>query len=572
MNAYVRVFTRAAITGLLSAVAAAGAADVPAAATQHADTTPPLLKVLIAPGAMSPSAGQGTVDVTLQVPRMNVAAGAAAMSLDVMVPGQPGPQAVTDVSLSDAHGVVPLTSRMDGAEQWIAGRTVKGDAVVHYRLPLQNVIPISGGPPTNLRIDGDGFSGVGGALIMQPKVSGSYAVAIDWDLSAMGAGAEGVSSFGDGNVRLGPAPVKRLNETVFMAGHVQREPAQPTGAFSAVWLGDPGFDPHAAMHWTSRLHVFMSEFFREKTEPPYRVFLRYNPMNAGGGAALYHSFIATYGTGVTGENLKAILGHEMTHTFTANQLGNWYNEGTAVFYEALLPWRAHLFTTDEYLHDVNLTASRYYTNKLRATPEDQVQPHFWEDTRIRVLPYDRGAMYFAVLDGKVRRASAGKRSIDDLIRDMNERMRAGQPMTEAAWLDLLQRSLGPDGAALHRSMMKGGLMLPESDAFGPCFRRVVRQIPAFELGFDSKSLVGPHKVIKGLMPDSQAAKAGLRDGDVVTYAVSLDAVQADVSRTLTLNATREGKPYPITYLPRGEPVDAYQWERIANVPDSSCQR
>jgi len=101
---------------------------------------------------------------------------------------------------------------------------------------------------------------------------------------------------------------------------------------------------------------------------------------------------------------------------------------------------------------------------------------------------------------------------------------------------------------------------------------VMRQIPGFELGFDSKSLVGPHKVIKGLIPDSQAAKAGLRDGDVVTYAVSLDAVQADVNRTLTLNATRDGKTYPITYLPRGEPVDAYQWERIANVPDSSCQR
>jgi len=560
-----RVFTRAAITGLLSAVAAlAAAAD--------AAKTAPLLKVLIAPGSMSQSTGQGTVDVTLQVPGMNVAAGAPAMSLDVMVPGQPGPQSVTDVSLSDSQGDVPLSSRMPGPEQWIAGRAVKGDAVIHYRLPLENVTPISGGPPTNLRIDGDGFSGIGSALIMQPKVSGSYAVAIDWDLAAMGRGAEGVSSFGDGNIRLEPGPVKRLKETVFMAGHVQREPIKPAGAFSAVWLGDPGFDPHPAMQWTARLHSFMSEFFREKTEPPYRVFLRYNPMNAGGGAALYHSFIATYGTGVTGENLKAILGHEMTHTFTANELGNWYNEGTAVFYEALLPWRAHLFTTDDYLRDVNLTASRYYTNKLRNTPEDQVQPHFWEDTRIRVLPYDRGAMYFAVLDGKVRRASGGKRSIDDLIRDMNERMRTGQPINEAAWLDLLRRSLGPDGVAIHRAMLRGGLMLPDSDGFGPCFRRVMRQIPGFELGFDSKSLVGPHKVIKGLIPDSQAAKAGLRDGDVVTYAVSLDAVQADVNRTLTLNATRDGKTYPITYLPRGEPVDAYQWERIANVPDSSCQR
>jgi predicted metalloprotease with PDZ domain len=568
MNASTRAFGRVVIAVALLGVAL----TLAAAASEGVGAASPLLKVLIAPSAMRQSIGRGSVEVTIQVPGMSVAARVPVMSLAVMVPGQAGPQPVSDVSLSDAQGSVPLSSRMHDKQQWIADRAVKGDVVIHYRLPLQNMTPLSGGPPINLRIDGDGFSGVGEALIMRPNVSRSYRVAIDWDLSAMGPGAEGVSSFGDGNVRLEAGPVKRLGDTVFMAGHLQREPRKPAGAFSAVWLGDPGFDPHPAMRWTSQLHAFMSEFFHEKTEPPYRVFLRYNPMNAGGGAALYHSFIATYGTGVNGENLKEILGHEMTHTFTANELGNWYNEGTAVFYEALLPWRAHLFTTDDYLRDVNLTASRYYTNKLRSTPEDQVQPHFWEDTRIRVLPYDRGAMYFAVLNGKIRRASAGTHSIDDLIRDMNDRMRAAQPITEAAWLDLLRRSLGPEGVRIHRSMMSGGLMLPESDDFGPCFRRVVRQIRQFELGFDPQSLVGPTKIIKGLMPDSEAAKAGLRDGDSVTYAVALDAVQAEVNRTLTFHVTRDGKTYPMTYLPRGKPVDAYQWERIANVPDSSCQR
>jgi M61 glycyl aminopeptidase len=105
-------------------------------------------------------------------------------------------------------------------------------------------------------------------------------------------------------------------------------------------------------------------------------------MNAGGGAALAHSFLVTYGTRVTGENLKSILGHEMTHTWTSNDdLGQWYNEGGAVYYQALLAWRAGLITADQFLADLNQTASRYYTNALRATPEDQVLPHFWEDTR-----------------------------------------------------------------------------------------------------------------------------------------------------------------------------------------------
>ena len=324
------------------------------------------------------------------------------------------------------------------------------------------------------------------------------------------------------------------------------------------------------MQWTAKLHESMSRFFKDDSEPPYRVFLRYNPMNAGGGAALYHSFIATYGRGVTGENLKVILGHEMTHTWTANGIGQWYSEGNGVFYQALLPWRAGLMTADQYLEDLNKTATRYYTNALKDTPEDQVAPHFWEDTRIRVLPYDRGAMYFAVLNGKIRRASGGKRSIDDLIQAMIVRARNSQPLTEAVWIDLLRTEIGEDGPAVHRSMMSGGLMLPESDDFGPCFRRTIKKIRQFDLGFDNASIIPAEKIVRGLKGGSEAEKAALLEGDKITYAVALDAVQGDVTRMLDLQVTRNGKTFPLTYLPRGDAVEAYQWERIPGDRSGAC--
>ena len=119
-------------------------------------------------------------------------------------------------------------------------------------------------------------------------------------------------------------------------------------------------------------------------------------------------------------------------------------------------------------------------------------------------------------------------------------------------------------------MLAGKLMLPESGDFGPCFRRTTGKFRRFELGFEPKSLVGDVKTIRGLMPGSEAAKAGLRDGDVVTYSVAMDSVQGNPTRTLTLRVTRDSKAFPITYLPRGETVDAWQWRRIAGVPDSRC--
>jgi hypothetical protein len=476
--------------------------------------------------------------------------------------------------VKDALGPVPLESRnQGGSRQWTSPRAVKGDLVIKYREPVENAPITQGGPPIAPRIDGDGFSSVGGMFLISPQTIAPYRIAIDWDLSAMGAGAAAVTSYGDGNVELPAGPLARLNNCLFMAGHLEREPeAKVTSGFSSVWLGEPPFDPRPSMQWTGQLHAWMSRFFHDKSEPPYRVLLRLNPMNAGGGAAFPNSFLVTYGTGVTGENLKSILGHEMTHTWTANNaLGQWYSEGNAVYYQALLSWRAGMITTDQFLTDLNKTASRYYTNPLKDTPDEQIAPRFWEDTRIRVLPYDLGAMYFAVLNGKIGRKSADDHSIDDLIQAMIDRSGAGQPVTEALWLDMLRKEIGEDGPAVHRAMLAGELMSPESDDYGPCFRRTTKKIRRFELGFDPKSLIATPHIIHGLMPDSEAAKAGLREGDTVNYGVALDAVQGEVNRTLSLQVTRDGKTFPLLYLPRGEAVDAYQWERIPGKAENVCK-
>jgi S1-C subfamily serine protease len=72
------------------------------------------------------------------------------------------------------------------------------------------------------------------------------------------------------------------------------------------------------------------------------------------------------------------------------------------------------------------------------------------------------------------------------------------------------------------------------------------------------------------MPGSEAAKAGLKDGDVVTYAVALDGVQGDPNQTLTLKVTRDGKTFALTYLPRGELVDVYQWARRPGTQSLKC--
>lgn len=552
---------------------------LPAAAQAVAATPAPLMSVLLKPGAMDVTRGTGSLQVELRLPERPVAGGQPLLALPVVIANTATiADTLTELKATDAKGEVPLTAKTDPPQgmvvmrHWIAGRAVSGPVVVSYRAPVDNTPPKRGsGPPYSLRTEGGGVSGVGNTFILLPETQAPYRIALKWDLTALGAGATATSSYGEGDVTLDAGPASRLASTVFMAGRLGREPVAVTNeGFSSAWLGTPPFDPHPLMAWTGRLHSWMSGFFEDKSVPPYRVFIRYNPINAGGGTALTRSFLTTYGKDTDPESLKSTLSHEMVHTWTRSEAGQWYGEGIAVHYQALLPFRAGLMSADAFLDDLNETARRYYSNALNRTPDAEIAPRFWEDTRIRTLPYDRGGMYFAVLDGKIRRASGGQRSVDDLVREMNRRLAAGRPSDESAWVGLLVEAMGEDGRRLHEGMKAGELMVPEAGDFGPCFTRTTARVRRFDLGFEPKSLVGDVKTIRGLIPGSEAARAGLQNGDAVTYAVAMDAVQGDQQRKLTLQVTRAGKTFPITYLPRGEEVEVYQWRRVPGTDEGKC--
>lgn len=539
----------------------------------------PTLSVLLKPSRMDEAKGLGSVAVELRFSELPAKAGAPLLTLPIVIANTATvAETLTDLRATDADDEVPLIVRDDPAKglvwsrHWLAGRATRGAVVVRYLAPVDNTPPTRGsGPPYALRTEGGGVSGVGNTFILLPEDRTARKISLRWDLAALPKGSTATSSFGEGDVALPDGPADQLASTVFMAGPMKREPAavSETG-FSSAWLGQPPFDPASLMAWTNRLHGWMSGFFQVKTVPPYRVFLRYNPINAGGGTALTRSFLTTYGADTKGDSLKGTLSHEMVHTWTDSDAGQWYGEGIAVHYQGLLPFRAGLLSPEEFLEDLNDTARRYYANPLNRTPDAEIAPRFWEDTRIRVLPYDRGGLYFAVLDGKIRRASHGKRSVDDLVLEMNRRFAAGHKADDAAWVELVANELGEDGRQLHQSMLAGALMLPEPDDFGPCFTRTTAKVRRFELGFEPKSLVGTTKIIRGLIAGSEAAKVGLRDGDAVTYAVALDGVQGHPAATLTLKVTRDGKTFPLTYLPRGEAVEVYQWIRKPGTESLKC--
>lgn len=564
----------------------AGSFLVAAAAVFGEAGSAPRMDVVLAPGAVGQDGAVRELAVTITLSNVTAAAGEPLLKL-ALVSNNVDTVAATleDLEASDDHGRLELVAATDdsssagAARHWAPARDVEGDVRVSYDVPIENNAGARGAaPPTEFRTEHGGVSAAGSIFLLLPEDAAPRRYSLRWALDALPAGAVALSSYGVGDVEIATALApERFAGSYFMAGTIGHYPENGDApGFFGGWQGSPPFDANGLMQWGERLHGRFLDFFRPAEAQAFGVFMRSNPVNPGGGVSLGNSFVVTYDAATEVEPLKLTLAHEMFHSFVHSLdapqglEASWFGEGLAVYYQRLLPLRAGQLSPAAFLEDLNETAGRYYTNALLDTPNAQIPARFWEDTRVRVLPYDRGSMYFARLDHRIRTASGGKRSLDDLLLAMLELRRAGQPMDKAAWIRLVTEELGDAGKSDFEDMLAGEVMRPDSDAFGPCFARTEKPLRRYQLGFEPKVLIENPRIVRGLLPESAAARAGLQNGDEILKPVGQDRIQGEQGGWLSLDIRREERTFEVRYQPRGETVQAYQWTRRSDVPDSAC--
>lgn len=480
-----------------------------------------------------------------------------------------------DVQASDERGPLALTVREIATErgavrQWFPDRAVAGVVNLAYAaMPVAQDAPRGAAPPIELRAEAGAVSGGASTVLLRPSVA-SATFAIAWDLSALPAGSSAAASpLWQPGAAVAPGD---LDELYFMAGDLRRYPVAPVAnGFFSAWQGDPAFDATGLMRWTETLYGHYERFFGTRPSP-YAVFMRRNPVNAGGGMGMHRSFIVTFGDGAGADpdELKLTLAHEMFHTFqpmmtapdeAGGQLAAaWFNEGLATYYQRTLPYRYGLIDSRAFLDDLNFHAGRYYTSAMGNVPNAEVPARFWADTRVRTLPYDRGFLYLATVDEAVRRASHDRRSLDDLMLAMKALEQPAHELTFDDWRNLLRKELGAAAVEAFEQMLAGATPLPGSAAFGPCFQRVAKPLRRYELGFEPKALTESPRIVRGLVPGSTAEAAGLRNGDQILRPVPQDHLQGSQDAILKLSIRRGESTLEISYLPRGETVQAWQWE------------
>ncbi len=396
---------------------------------------------------------------------------------------------VDSLMMRDVAGAVPVsidddpenTSGYTYYRHWRAGRTVQPPVIVAYR--IRPVARIIGGPQYDFDAHDGGLSSHGSQLFVLPESLGTGSIRLKWDLGELDPGAIAVGSYGEGDVQLLARP-DSLVESFFLVGRLGRyEPATANTGFHAYWLGRPAYDPHKEMAWLFQAYENMRTFYHSTDASPYRVFVR--AVGRGGGTASGRSFMGSVPAGNEDSTVQAprvTIAHEIGHHFVGDLTGGregdtpWYEEGVNTHYTRLLLLRAGLLPVSEYAAEINAYARAYYTNPYRNFTGDSLRLVGYSagfgTAGAQHLAYSRGSLFWGDIDGRIRAASRGRRTLDDVLVPLLRARDHGQALTQDVLLDALGKVLGASVREQFDAVItRGGTLVPASNAFGPCLER-----------------------------------------------------------------------------------------------------
>ncbi len=312
---------------------------------------------------------------------------------------------------------------------------------------------------------------------------------------------------------------------------------------------------------------------------PFRVFIR-QVENAFGGTGATLSFIiewsSTTAGQITPDSVLDLLAHETVHEYAlldgkasdaqgAEPETAWYDEGVANYYAALATFygsSASPAERDFLRWQLNNYAQSYYTSPVVGMPWSDVLKHYWDSLHITRVSYNRGFILFAAVNGKIRAATRGARSVDDVVLELYRRRVAGEPNGLAEWHALVGDLIGVQAEQdLYETLMSGDLIVPPAGCLASLGLQMVRKdAEVFELGFDPNSLRSNAMRISGLVKGSRAERAGVREGDEVVQSWMAWGAADSLDGMMNMTVRRESGDSVIQWWPRSyEKTETWIW-------------
>lgn len=406
-----------------------------------------------------------------------------------------------NVAVVDAQGPMTLAPEIRvGADRekrlfFTGDRPAHGKLAITYRARSQTAA--DPGVELGLRHDDTSIGGTGDGMLILPAEREASHVSLQWFTDGCDPTWSAASAIGTGN---GPlrvhAPPDALRQAGFFFGKPETFSLDRDGAHLRFFLygGKVSFDTAVATKYTLDILHAERALFGDEDPTPFYAFMRVLPQSTSkvhGGGNLYGYTSVVGPAAEWNPRMRNHLAHELMHHWIGVGLwvvdaqkvsGYWFTEGFTVRYARTIALRTGAIAPQEYLDEINRHAAGYYASEVRGASNAEIERGLEDGTGhadLGYVPYWKGGLFADELDGAIRARSGGKRSLDDVMRELcalgkrAPRNAAGYAeVREDAVRAAIEKELGPAGAARFDAVVrKGDIARPAPDALGPCFER-----------------------------------------------------------------------------------------------------
>lgn len=368
------------------------------------------------------------------------------------------------------------------------------------------------------------FYVIGHALWVYPEMPGTTPLQVTLDWKNIPKGWALINSFGISEPRQKVrTTLYEFRKGTFLAGdyRIKRFEIKKRAVY-AVTRGEWRFPDEKLNSLVEKLVQVQRDFWNSYDFPYYFVaVLPSDRRNVRGGEGRTNSFSLYLPKNLTTllvEYDMALLAHEMFHAWNPMRLGSyendrlyWFGEGVTDYYALLLLLRAGLISLEEYVSAQNSWIKAYYTSPVRSLTADEMVEKRRNNWDADQLIYKKGYLLAHHLDFTIRATTNGKHSLDDVMLSLLRSSKPGIDLSEKRIVDALHPYLQEQGASDIEKYMGRGELVPVDNSLGACATLEDIEHRSFDPGFEMETWAKT-RVFSGVVPGSNAFRAGLRDG------------------------------------------------------------
>lgn len=292
------------------------------------------------------------------------------------------------------------------------------------------------------------------------------------------------------------------------------------------------FDSRDDAGWVDafkRVSSAVSAYWTTESGPYLVTVLPFQPKGPGstsiGGTGRRDAFAFFATTNGRVDTIDQIMTHEMTHSWMPRRVGGiasdegkqkeqyWLSEGFTDF----ATWRAlvrqGLWTPERYFQEFNQTLTEFDASPVRALPNVEASKLFWESRDGQRLAYIRGALFAHLLDDKLQRLTPKSSLRTMLLAMQRDALKSNGDGQAVAFLRKELKKTGVPADAFISRFIDQGVPIEFPESFlSACGQLRANEQPKFHRGFDITATQANGNIITGVIENSPAWRAGLRNG------------------------------------------------------------